>query len=534
MRLSDLLANAAFAIAMETLGRRAHDRLLAQAQDPQAAQEAALRAILAANAATEQGQRLGLAQIPSIDAYRKAVPIHDYEDIRDQVSRQIETGAPILAPEAPIMYARTSGTTGAAKYIPVTSALLKQTRQSQRAMAYAQHKALRAFRGKVVGLGGASSEEILVDGTPAGAATGLIYQTMPRFMRAKYVLPSEIFGIADYSEKYLAIARLAACEPDVSVIATANPSTVLRLMEVIRANIADISSHASPARARDLGLLAAKDGDLTLADIWPRLRAVVTWLGGGCAIAAAAIRDQLPPAAVMVDAGYVASEVRGTIVMDIKNNLALPMLGDVFFEFVPAAAWEAGDRKTMLLHELEAGVDYHVIITTIAGLLRYHMNDVVRVSGRIGSTPTLQFMRKGRGVTNITGEKLSEDQVHAAMAALPSPPLFYIVLADARRSIYRAYIEATGDPAAIAATIDAHLSRSSLEYDAKRASGRLAPLEVVLLRPGAANAYHHHIVEKKKQREAQAKVLALQTIEECDFDFTPFELTHARLASSDR
>ncbi|HEX5007310.1 MAG TPA: GH3 auxin-responsive promoter family protein, partial [Hyphomonadaceae bacterium] len=358
MRPSDLLANAAFAIAMETLGRRAHDRLLAQAQDPQAAQEAALRAILAANAATEQGQHLGLSRITNADAYRKAVPIHDYEDIREQVSRQIATGATILAPEAPIMYARSSGTTGAAKYIPVTPGVLTQMRQSQRAMAYAQHKALRAFSGKVVGLGGSSSEEILSGGTPAGATTGLIYQTMPRFMRAKYVVPPEVFAIEDYGEKYLAIARLAACEPNVSAIGTANPSTVLRLMDVIRNNLADISNHAPPARARALDILAARGRDLTLADVWPRLRTVITWLGGGCAIAAAAVRDQLPPGAVMVDAGYVASEVRGTIVMDIKSNLALPMLRDVFFEFVPASAWESGERNTALLHELEVGADY--------------------------------------------------------------------------------------------------------------------------------------------------------------------------------
>ncbi|MEQ1783677.1 MAG: GH3 auxin-responsive promoter family protein, partial [Hyphomonadaceae bacterium] len=348
----------------------------------------------------------------------------------------------------------------------------------------------------------------------------------------KYVVPPEVFGIQDYGEKYLAIARLAANESNVSAIGTANPSTVLRLMDVIRTNLTDIIAGVPPARARALQNLVPRASELTLADVWPRLRTVITWLGGGCAIAAAAVREQLPPGAVMVDAGYVASEVRGTIVVDIKNNLALPMLGDVFFEFVPTALWETGDRKTLLLHELEDGADYHVIITTVAGLLRYHMNDVVRVSGHIGSTPTLQFVRKGRGVTNITGEKLSEDQVHAAMAALPSPPLFYIVLADTRLSVYRAYIEAEGVATAIAALVDACLRKSNLEYDSKRASGRLAPLEVALLRPGAADAYHSHIVEKKKQREAQAKVLALQTTDECDFDFGPFELTHARIASS--
>ena len=37
----------------------------------------------------------------------------------------------------------------------------------------------------------------------------------------------------------------------------------------------------------------------------------------------------------MIDAGYVASEVHGTVVVDAERNLALPLLENVFFEFVP-------------------------------------------------------------------------------------------------------------------------------------------------------------------------------------------------------
>jgi hypothetical protein len=529
--MRNLFVNAAFATAMMTLGRQAHDRLVRLADDPEAAQAEALCAILAANAGTEQGRRFGLAGVNSPGAFRKAVPIQDYEDIRGLIDRQIATGELALAPEPPIMYARSSGTTGAAKYIPVTPSALAQLRRSQRAMVYAQHKALRAFSGKIVGLGGSSREETLVNGTSAGATTGLIYETMPRFMRKKYVVPPSVFSIADYAEKYATIARLAACDAGVTVIATANPSTVLRLMGVIRSDIDRIAAHAAPARAKVLRALASRREALTLADVWPNLRAVVTWLGGGCAIAAGAVRAQLPPGATMVDAGYVASEMRGTIVIDVERNLALPLLGDVFFEFAPLADWEAGRRETRLLHELEAGGEYHVIVTTVAGLLRYHMNDVVRVSGRIGRTPTLQFVRKGRGVTNITGEKLSEDQVNAAMASLPAPPLFFIVVADAHRSVYRAFVEADGNAATMSAAIDAHLCGANLEYEAKRASGRLAPLVVTLLSRGAAEAYHRHCVDGKKQREAQAKVLALQTVEELDFDFSPYELSHARIAA---
>ncbi|MDR2195568.1 MAG: GH3 auxin-responsive promoter family protein, partial [Gallionellaceae bacterium] len=518
MRPSDLLANAAFAIAMATRGRHAYRRLLSQARDPQAAQTNALRAILAANTHTEQGKRFDLSRINNANDYRSAVPIQDYADLSAQITRQIEGESNVLSPEKPLMYARTSGTTGTAKYIPVTPSVFAQAREAQRAMAYVTHRALNAFRGKIVGLVGSGSEEILADGTPAGAMTGMIYASMPRFMRAKYIVPPDVFSIPDYEEKYRAIARYAVCESDVSAIATANPSTLLRLLDVIHAHLPDLAKYATPARRKTLEALAER-GEITLADLWPRLRTVITWLGGGCAIAAATVRAQLPSGAMMTDGGYVASEVRGTIVMDLERNLALPMLGDVFFEFVPASDWEAGGRDTLLLHELELDADYHVIVSTCAGLLRYHMNDVLRVTGRIGNTPTLQFMRKGRGVTNITGEKLSEDQIHAALAALPAPPLFYIVLADARRAVYRAHIEASGDPVELAAAIDAHLRRNNLEYEAKRASGRLKPLEVVLLRAGTGEAYHRHIVEKKRQREAQVKVLALQNADECDFDF---------------
>jgi hypothetical protein len=499
---------------------------MGQARDPRAAQEATLKRILKANADTEQGQTLDLGLIGDAAVFRRVVPIRGYEDIRELVTRQIETGARTIAPQAPIMYARTSGTTGAPKYIPVTPDALAQMRAAQRAMAFVQHRALKAYSGKVLGIVGSAREETLAHGVPAGATTGLIYESMPRALRSKYVVPPDMSSMEDYAARYRAIARLAACERDISFIASANPSTILRLMDVLRADLAEIADSAHGERVMELKRLA-EQREFTLGQLWPGLRCVHTWLGGGCAIAAQAVRAQLPPGATMVDGGYVASEVRGTIVVDVEMNRALPMLGDVFYEFAEVGAWESGARDTLLLHELEEGGDYYVFVTTIAGLLRYHMNDVVRVSGRVHRTPTLQFVRKGRGVTNITGEKLSEDQLLEAMACLSPTPLFYIALADAVASRYRIYAHVQGTLEAVAAAIDAKLCELNLEYESKRSSGRLLAPELVRISPAAADAYHRHCVEQKKQREAQVKVLTLQTAEEFDFDFAPFILSHA-------
>jgi hypothetical protein len=565
MSASDRLSTLAFRLSMETAGRWALDRLLRAAEDPERAQQRTLGRILRSCCRTELGEAYGLSALEGADPFRDRVPISDYEALREPIARQIATGRRVVSPAPPILYARTSGTTGAPKYIPVTAAALRGLKRAQRAMAFVQHAELDAFHGRVLGIGGARCEELLGDGTPAGSATGLIYETMPRLLRAKYVVPPETFAIEDYDLKYAVLARLAARAGDVSAIATANPSTVLRLLEIFADQRAAILREMrdgaaplldrlppdiigafvalrrpDPARAAVLEAIAHRGEPIGLAALWPGLRAVVTWLGGGCAHAAERVRGQLPPAARMIDAGYVASEMRGTVVVDAARGLALPLLEDVFFEFMPVEAWDRGLRDTLLLHELEEGRDYHVIVSTEAGLLRYHMNDVLRAGPRIGRTPSLAFLRKGRGAANITGEKLTEDQLHLAMAeaarAIGARSVFHLALARPALSRYSVFVGFDGappDPLRFANLLDRALAALNIEYAAKRRSGRLKPLEVVLLLPGAGEAYRRHCM-RKGQRESQLKVLALQAEEDCDFDFQPHLAVDAPVAIGDR
>ena len=537
-----------FALGIETTGRLAYHRLLAAAAEPRAAQQSALARILRTLASTELGQKYGYTQIDSPDEFRRRVPVHDYEALRPHIARQIATGARVLTATPPVMYARTSGTTGQPKLVPVTTDVIETLRHAQRAFAYAQHRQLGAFPGRLLAIGGALREDALPDGTPVGSATGLIYATMSPWIRHKYVLPAEVFEIEDYDLRYALIARLAVQHRSLSMIATANPSTILRLLEQMEADrpalaadvaqgdtrlLARLPSHvarqvraflkASPGQARVL----AAAGPLSLAELWPRLRTIMTWLGAGSATAAAHVRTLLPSHVRMVDAGYVASEVRGTVVVDVERNLALPLLEDVFFEFVPTERSDAGERTTLLLDELEQGATYRVLVTTLGGLARYDMNDIVRVTGAIARTPTLAFVRKGRGVTSITGEKVTEDQINLAIADVAAAAevaiLFYVVVADAGAASYCAYVEAVSQPqriVALAAALDAKLAALNIEYASKRASGRLRPLRIVALRSGTSRAYREHYV-RKGQREAQFKVLALRDAADLDFDFLP-------------
>jgi hypothetical protein len=278
-------------------------------------------------------------------------------------------------------------------------------------------------------------------------------------------------------------------------------------------------------RQADVLAAAGLRGSVSVAELWPRLRAVMTWLGAGCAAAAAHVRASLPPGTKMIDAGYVASEVRGTIVADAANNLALPLIDDVFFEFGPVDAWDRGSRETRLLHELEQGRSYYLLVTTFSGLVRYDMNDVLRVTGQIGRTPTLEFVRKGRGVTNITGEKVTEDQVTRAVAEVTAAAgillSFYLVVADAAAPGYRVYFEGRDaglkDLVALTESLDSKLASLNIEYATKRASGRLPALRIRALRAGTGRDYREHCV-RKGQRESQFKALTLQNAADLDFD----------------
>jgi hypothetical protein len=162
-------------------------------------------------------------------------------------------------------------------------------------------------------------------------------------------------------------------------------------------------------------------------------------------------------------------------------------------------------------------------VTTRSGLYRYAMNDIVEVTGWFKRVPTIRFVQKGKGVTNITGEKVYEHQVvEAVETVLKSLDLvceFYVMLADVQVAAYTLYLEQTALPSSFANQVDDQLARMNVEYRAKRESGRLQPLRVVLLRAGTSEAYRSHCVARG-QRDAQFKLIRLQYTHDCSFDFS--------------
>jgi hypothetical protein len=432
------------------------------------------------------------------------------------------------------------------------------------------------FAGRIVGIGSPAIEGHLPGGAPYGSASGMVYEQMPSVVRRKYVLGPEVLAIADHDARYEVIAALCMASPDVTGVATANPSTLLRLRSVMVEHwddlVAAIAAGEPPAadrldreqreavgrafvgdseRARALSRLGDRRGsDIGYDDLWPQLGALSTWTGGSAGFALSALEPHLDPATMVVELGYSASELRGTIGIDPITNRCVPLVEDNVYEFVTRQDREetvrGGEPGPFLgLHEIEEGGQYYLYATTFDGLYRYDMNDIVEVTGRFGQTPTLAFVQKGRGVTNITGEKLSENQVIAAVdqaqRANDVALTFFVALADEASSNYRLYVEpgsgagsatspratsTVGLASRLAAEVDRRLGELNIEYRSKRSSGRLAPMVGVEVAAGTADAYRAACVADG-QRDAQFKFLLLQNQADCAFDFDLHRVTRA-------
>jgi hypothetical protein len=518
---------------------------------PAMAQMDVIKKILYENRNTRFGVECDFYNIHNYADYKKKVPIQQYEMLRPYIEEQRRQGRQALTAESPLFYSQTSGTTGDPKYIPVTSTALKLYRKEQSLFSYLQYKACpEAFSGKALGIMGAAVEGVLDSGHQVGSISGRLYQSLPKMIRSRFVLPPGVSTIENYDLKYLVILTLALAEKNITYAGSPNPSTFLRLLNLLNSRRGDLTESIATGRFREMDALEPTlrieleqlmrpdplrasyiDSlpELSFSNVWPNLALVTTWMGGSCGIALNTLRDQLPKKTKVMELGYQSTEFRGSIALDTENNAGLPPLHHHFFEFVEQEKWDDNHPEFLMLDEIEKGKLYYVIITTVTGLYRYFMNDLVEVTGYFNATPLLRFIQKGKGVTSLTGEKLYESQVISAVrnvyekVGLSSS--FYILVADEREMAYRLYSEVDGDlPETtfnIAAMIDEKLGEFNLEYQAKRVSKRLSPLTVNWLKRGTSEAYKDACV-RSGQREGQYKLALLQYRENLKLSLVEF------------
>lgn len=94
-----------------------------------------------------------------------------------------------------------------------------------------------------------------------------------------------------------------------------------------------------------------------------------------------------------------------------------------YFEFLPHESgsanspWLAHDSPDELveLADVEVGREYELVITTYAGLYRYHVGDILRVTGFHNSAPQFHFVRRKNVLLSIDSDKTDESELQCAV-----------------------------------------------------------------------------------------------------------------------
>lgn len=517
---------------------------------PKAASAWTLRRILRNSRETEYGREHHFSILLKIwnkdqffRLFEKSITPSEYESFRPYVERHKKGEKNVLVPGKPLMYATTSGTTSQPKWIPITTAYMKTVYSK---MSHIWLYNIARMRPKWISGGimlsvAKAVEGYAEDGTIYGSVSGVTAKGVPSFIRDKFVTPEEIFEIKDYNARYYALMRLAI-EHNVTAITAPNPSTILELIhnaeEHFDEYIEDIENGTiskkydippairsvllknlkkNPERAEVLRQLKLSNPVPRIKDWWPELQVIAAWRCGNTAIAAAKVMESLPECCLYQELGFFASECRFGLVMDEGIETTL-FPNYHYYEFVEETDLEQPNPRFWRLHELQEGKRYCIFVTTLSGLYRYNMNDLVEVGGWYHKTPQIHLVQKVNGIVSITGEKLYEkqfiDAVRKAEEETGMKTNFFIGFADPEKSRYDFYYEFKEKLVLrprvekFTSIVDRYLQEMNIEYESKRQSLRLKAPKAHILRRNAYDLFKK-IALKEGARDGQFKLVML-------------------------
>ncbi|MGM9826479.1 MAG: GH3 auxin-responsive promoter family protein [Paludibacteraceae bacterium] len=490
-------------------------KLKSVSRNPRKASEQTLRAILTYAKDTEYGREHGFADILQAKTdtelyarYQQAVKPNDYEDLRPYVEKHKHGAESILFPGKPVMYATTSGTTSEPKWIPITKEYLNNVygKMTKVWLFNFIKNRPKVYAGKIVSIVGKVKEGEAPDGTFFGSVSGVTQRDCPKFVKKLYASPASVFSIEDYTARYYTLMRMGI-ERNVTLIVTANPSTIVEMQNNVNEFYDDYCNDIehgtlnaslnipqwirddirpylkpNPERAAELRALKARYGTVLPKHYWRDLQILNTWKCGNTKVYLDKFADSFPEGMLHQEFGYFSSECRFGLVLDDTNNTVLfPHFH--YYEFIAEEDLDNPNPRFLQLHELQKGKRYCPFVTTMAGLYRYNMNDLVEVGDFFEQTPTVHMIQKVNGIVTITGEKLHERQFIAAVREAEQrtglKTQFFIGFANLEKSNYDFMYE-FAEPTTpqeqaeeFTRVVDEVLKEMNIEYKAKRDSFRL-------------------------------------------------------------
>lgn len=332
--------------------------------------------------------------------FQELVPVHDYNKIYDQWwHKTLEGRSDICWPGTIKFFALSSGTSEAAsKYIPITNDLMRGNRvvmiKSLLSLRTYENLPVRSVSKGWLMLGG-STDLQKGPGYYAGDLSGITAKKMPFWFSPLYKPGKEIARTKDWNKKLDYIVNEAP-NWDIGFIVGV-PAWIQMCMEMVieRYNLK------------------------TIHDIWPNL---AFFVHGGVSFEPYkhGFEKLLGKPLIYIET-YLASE--GFIAYQNRQDapgMKLVTNEHIFLEFVPFdeknfdADGNIIDKpEALMIHEVEEGKDYALLISTSAGAWRYLIGDTVRFLDK--EKCEIVITGRTKHFLSLVGEHLSVDNMNKAI-----------------------------------------------------------------------------------------------------------------------
>jgi hypothetical protein len=448
---------------------------------------------------TQFGKDHGLDAVEDYDGFKKAVPIRDYEQFVPYINMVKEGKHNILWKGLPIYFAKTSGTTSGAKYIPITKDSIHNHIDTAR-------NALLCYMAETGNTGFASGKLIFLSGSPileriggiaTGRLSGIVNHHVPAYLRSNQLPSYETNCIEDWEQKLEAIVS----------------ETVHQDMTLI--------SGIPPWVQMYFDKLESTTGK-KVGELFPNFNVMVQ---GGVnfepykaklfeSIGRKIDTVELFPASE----GFFAFQ-------DVQNEsgLLLNTNSGIFFEFIPANEIFSENPTRLCLQEVELGINYALIINSNAGLWGYNIGDTVKFVSidpyKIVVTGRIKHFISAFG-EHVIGEEVEAAllevaaQTNASITEFTVAP-FVAGLDTSGKSYHEWFIAFEKAPSNLedfAAKLDAAMRQQNVYYDDLIKGAILEPLKIRPLQNDAFVQYMRSIGklggQNKVPRLSNDRVLA--------------------------
>jgi hypothetical protein len=323
--------------------------------NPIAAQHTTFTYLIESAKYTAFGKDHNFAAIKSYSDFKKNVPVNDYEGLRPYIDRVISGEADVMWKGKPEYFAKTSGTTSGAKYIPISKeSMPEHVKAARNALLTYIHETGKAdfVNGKMIFLQG-SPVMTEKNGVKVGRLSGIVANLVPAYLQKNRLPSYKTNCIEDWEQKVDAIVE-ETIDQDMTLISGIPPWVQMYFDR-----------------------LTEKSGGKRIKDIFKNLQLFV-YGGVNYEPYRAKIEASIGKKIDTIET-YPASE--GFIAyQDSQQDKSLLLLVDagMFYEFIPAEEYYNDDPTRLSLEEVELEKNYALILNTSAGLWGYSIGDTVK------------------------------------------------------------------------------------------------------------------------------------------------------------